>query len=150
MSNIPTLEFTLKFINGLKEYNISYNDIINGVWKYCGGDSKHHKKYFELQTFYKSDKHPPSVCMCICGHKIIENCYITDETNILVLGNCCIKRFIPKSGRTCDKCGESHRNRIINRCNTCRKKTFYKKCNTCERMHNDKYTSCYSCNYKNK
>ena len=66
----------------LKDYNLTYNDIIKGGWKYCCGDSKHHKKYFELQTFYKCDKPPASVGICVCGHKIIENCYITDETNI--------------------------------------------------------------------
>jgi hypothetical protein len=36
------------------------------------------------------------------------------------LGNSCIKRFIKKSGRTCETCGEPHKNRKVNMCNKCR------------------------------
>jgi hypothetical protein len=57
---------------------------------------------------------------CICGHFIQENCYITDGENILIWGNCCINRFIEKSGRTCSNCNQSHRNRKNNLCNKCR------------------------------
>lgn len=148
MSKKPTLSLTKKFIEGLKEYNLTYNDIVNNGWMYCGGDTGSHKNYFFLQNFYKGNKHPDTTNKCICKHKIIENCYITNGERLLVLGNCCIKRFIPKSGRTCDKCGESHRNRTINRCNTCREKTFYKKCDKCHRTHSDKYLLCYTCTFK--
>ena len=84
------------------------------------------KNYFFLQNFYKGDTFPATTNKCICEHKIIGNCYITNGERLLVLGNCCIKKFVPDSGRTCDKCGNKHKNRKINRCNTCREKTFFK------------------------
>ena len=148
MSKKPTLALTKKFIEGLKKYNLTYNDIVNSGWKYCGGDTGPHKNYFFLQNFYKGDTFPATTNKCICEHKIKENCYITNGERLLVLGNCCIKKFVPDSGRTCDKCGNKHKNRKINRCNTCREKTFYKKCDKCHRTHSDKYILCYTCTLK--
>ena len=82
---------------------------------------------------------------CICQHSIKENCYITnkDNTCILVLGNCCIKHFLPegKSRRTCEDCGNIHRNRVVNRCNNCR----YQKCDDCNRFNYNGYKICYYC-----
>ena len=67
---------------------------------------------------------------CICTHKIHENCYIqnilTDHN--LILGNTCIKRWMPKVWKAysdarknhCERCGEIHRNRKDNLCSSCR------------------------------
>jgi len=78
---------------------------------------------------------------CVCGHHIAENCYITDGERILILGICCIKKFIPKNTRTCEKCEEPHKNRIVNRCNNCRIGV----CDNCSKNCNESYKKCYNC-----
>jgi hypothetical protein len=88
-------------------------------YKYCGGNQGRHLKYFKL-SFQNQKSLPEYDNKCICGHFIQENCYITDGENILIWGNCCINRFIEKSGRTCSNCNQSHRNRKNNLCNKCR------------------------------
>ena len=113
-----------KFIKGLEEYGLSYDDIKNSGWKYCGGNvKKEHKKYFALCFPSMSLSDIPHEDHCVCGHHIVENCFITDstETQILVLGNCCIKKFVPMCTRTCEICKSPHRNRKDNKCTTCRK-----------------------------
>jgi hypothetical protein len=110
------------FIKGLKNYNISYDDIRANKWKYCGGDTGRHANYFRqcfpLDVYTLDINHEDH---CICGHYIVENCFITnDEDEILVLGNCCIKKFIPRCTRTCELCKIPHKNRKDNKCNTCR------------------------------
>ena len=94
-SKIPSIELTKKFIKGLKNYGLTYDEIKNSNWKYCGGNTGRHLKYFKLCC--KNDDLPDKVDECVCGHHINENCYITDGERILVLGNCCIKKFIPKN-----------------------------------------------------
>lgn len=127
-----------QFINGLKKYNVSPDELKN--WKYCGGDKGRHKRYFRL--CFKDRKIPSKKELCICGHAINENCYIVDKNlNILVLGNCCIKRFIKKSSRTCEKCETPHKNRVVNRCNKCRKGI----CDYCDKRCNPSYKQCFKC-----
>jgi hypothetical protein len=132
---------TDKFIKGLKEYNLSYEQIQK--WKYCGGNQDRHLNYFRICC--PGEDLPERVDYCVCGHKIIENCYITSENGdlLLVLGNCCIKKFIPKSSRTCEKCGDPHKNRTVNRCNDCR----YGICDICNKICNKKYKKCYHCKF---
>ena len=36
-----------KFIEGLKQYNLTYEEV-NNNWKYCGGDHDQHLSYFHL------------------------------------------------------------------------------------------------------
>lgn len=138
-SKPPTLELTNKFITGLKNYGLTYDDIKNSNWKYCGGSTGRHLNYFKL-VFSNYDL-PEHTNECVCGHKIIENCYIRDGEQILVLGNCCIKKFIPKSSRTCEKCETPHKNRVVNRCNNCRKGI----CDKCDKKCNKSYKTCYNC-----
>lgn len=97
-------------------------------WIYYGGDSGSHLKYLKLKDaalihddkciFQKEHK-----CM-VCNANIGENCYISNPQNddLLVIGNCCIKRFIDKDnqGRTCRHCGDPHRNRTDDLCTPCR------------------------------
>ena len=78
---------------------------------------------------------------CVCGQVIKRNCYITNMKRIVIVGNCCIKGFLEKSGRTCEICGASHRNRIVNKCNDCKNK-----CEKCKkRKDNNGYKLCYWC-----
>lgn len=134
-------ELTEKFIQGLKDYNLSYDEIVKKGWKYCGGDSGRHFNYFKL--FWGDDDLPTHNEYCVCGHAIKYNCYITDGEEILVLGNCCIKKFIPNSCRLCEKCGEPHKNRVVNRCYICRIGI----CDKCGKNCNPKYKKCYNCNF---
>lgn len=107
-----------KINKGLAEYNMSFSDISAGNFKYCGGNQNNHLNYFKLM--FPNMNLPPQKDYCICGHKIIENCYITDGITFVTMGNCCIKKFVPKNTRTCDICDAKHTNRIVNRCNNCR------------------------------
>jgi hypothetical protein len=132
-----------RFMKGLREHNITNKEIEDGEWKYCGGDQGSHLNYFKLsvQKNKKDTEMPLHVDKCICGHHIEENCFITNGDRIIVLGNCCIKRFVPKSTRTCSECGEPHRNRVVDRCNECRIGI----CDGCGRDIDIKYKKCYRC-----
>lgn len=129
-------------IKGLKQYNLTIDDIKN--WRYCGGDRGRHLKYFEIAC--PNSDFPPHQDYCICGHAIVENCYITNGSTILVLGNCCIKKFITKSGRTCEFCDKPHLNRVVNRCNKCRSG----RCDKCGKYCNPRYKICYTCKFGKK
>ena len=111
-------------------------------WKYCGGNRGRHLNYFNLCC--KDYELPELVNKCVCGHTIEENFYITNGTQILVLGNGCIQKFITKSSRTCEDCGRPHKNREVNKCNKCRKGI----CENCHEECNYKYTKCYDCVFK--
>jgi hypothetical protein len=140
-SKTASVELTKKFIKGLQNYNLSYEDIKKNNWTYCGGDRGRHLEYYKL--FFKHDDTPDHTGTCVCGHGIEENCYITDRKEILILGNCCIKKFMPKgkSGRTCEDCGEPHRNIKINKCNDCKIGICY----DCGKSCDERYNRCYNC-----
>lgn len=126
-----------KFIKGLKRFNLTQEELID--WKYCSGNKGRHLNYFNLSC--PDDDVPELTGKCVCGHTIKENCYITNGEEILVLGNCCIKRFIPKCSRTCETCGDPHKNRIVNRCNKCRAGV----CDKCGISCSESYNTCYRC-----
>ena len=111
-----------RFEKGLKTVNLTADDI--SKFKYCGGNMGRHRSYWELVN--GKDPLPEHATKCICGQEIKENCYISgiigDEEIIVIMGNNCIKRFVPKCSRTCKKCGEIHKNRKDNLCNKCRRK----------------------------
>ena len=132
------------FLRGLREYNMTLEDIEKSDWKYCGGNRGHHLNYW--RTCHGNMSLPPHETHCVCNHKITENCYITDGKDILVLGMCCIKKFIPKSTRTCEKCGKPHKNRVVNRCNECRLGV----CDGCGIEIEEWYNKCLTCKYKSK
>lgn len=135
-SNIHT-----RFIKGLAFHNLTYEDIRK--WSYCGGDTGRHLNYFNLVFKIKVAPSHDHESNCVCGQEIQENCYIIDptKTRILVSGNCCIRQFIPKSGRTCSICSDPHKNRIVNRCNKCR----VGRCDGCDKKCNSSYKKCYRC-----
>lgn len=136
-----TPEHFLKRVeNELSEYGMTLKDLEG--WRYCGGTNGPHLKYWKIQ--FKDMPLPDRVNKCLCRHPIVENCYITDGKEILVLGNCCIKRFVPKCTRTCERCGEPHKNRVVNRCNDCRVGV----CDGCGKEIDETYKKCYKCNKK--
>jgi hypothetical protein len=124
------LEFR-RFINGIENHNLSIKTIEESGFYYAGGriymrddgiiTNERHAKYWDLR--YGNKERPEYKDECICGKYIQNNCYITDDDNLfLIIGNCCIKKFIPKDkqGRTCGICKSPHRNRKDNFCNNCR------------------------------
>lgn len=104
-------------------------------YKYYGGRDnndcgKQHLTYWE-QCHLPNEVFPPIENECLCEHWINENCFIKyiganpeGLNKILVIGNCCIKKYLPKElqGKTCNRCGLPHRNRKDNFCKECRKK----------------------------
>lgn len=111
-------------------------------WEYAGGNKGRHNNYFKIKFEYPTLP-PPEENKCMCGHSIVEQCYIyNNETEELkVLGNCCIRKFIPKSGRTCEDCGDPHKNRKWNKCKDCVKYI----CFDCGTDCNSNYKYCYDC-----
>jgi len=128
------------FINGLAEMGYDYLDV-KANWKYYGGNRGSHLNYYHTVT---NDPLPEKHTRCVCNHAIMENCYICDPTEetIIIIGNCCIKKFIDKRGRTCANCGSSHRNIKDNFCGPCRK---LNKCSICKTLHSNKDTLCNIC-----
>ena len=124
------MDISKRFENGLKKkYNLNIEDLNN--FYYIGGEIGIHNKYYKLFTnnsplLTHTDK-------CICGHKIKNNCYISNGNIILIIGESCINKFLPnKKKRICSECLCPHRNRLsTNKCNICKLKSkfingFYK------------------------
>jgi hypothetical protein len=144
-----SLSLTQKFLTGLKrKYNLTIDDIIKQDYRYAGGtpdeNNPSHYNYWKMLVNDKPYlKMPDYMGSCVCDHDIKNNCFIINKDDkLLVLGNCCIKKFIPNSGRTCGKCGEPHRNIKFNLCNECKQyackicgkdkeKEYYKSCRKC-------------------
>ena len=101
---------------------------------YAGGSRPGRHYNYWITQGHPDDAMPPYVTECACGHPIEENCFIRHKpTNkFIVLGNCCIKRYIPASGRTCERCEKPHQNRKDNLCNSCRMR---RKCCTCNKEY---------------
>jgi hypothetical protein len=117
------IELKKRFINGLKDYDLSYEDIVKSGWNYCGGDWSSHRNYWRLR-FPDEKGFLPHANECVCGHDILHNGYICNkaETDFLVLGSCCITKFMPNgSSRTCENCGDKHKRRKVNYCFGCEK-----------------------------
>jgi len=112
-------DYTSRFYDYLQS---TIGDINVDNYCYAGGTNDRHYNYLISQGLTLDDM-PSLSDHCACGHAIIHNCFIRHKPtgNFVVLGNCCIKRFIPDSGRTCETCGEPHRNRKNNVCNACRR-----------------------------
>lgn len=136
-----------RFIEGLRlKYNLSY-EYVKENFIYCGGDTGRHLNYFKIFFKEKLNKtpkwFPKKSNNCVCGHYIQENCLIVDKnTNVIInVGNCCIKRFIPKNTRTCEICNNPHNNRIVNRCNDCRIGI----CDKCDKPCKEEFKLCFNC-----
>ena len=125
-------------INNLEYYGITFDEF-KANFKYAGGDTDRHNRYFIL--CYKEGDRPDYCNYCLCDHYIKENCYITDGKQFIVLGNCCIKRFLPKCTRTCEDCGKPHRNRTVNKCSECK----FGKCENCGKKCTKGNSKCKEC-----
>lgn len=134
------LELSRKFLEGLWEkYKMTRQDLIEGGYNYCGGDkddkeqSIFYRTYFEER--FEGRKALKEVSRCVCGHAIYYNCYICngddDYDSILILGSCCVRKFIPNGMKQIHKCknifpwgevcGDIHRRRVKKICEPCEK-----------------------------
>lgn len=119
-----TVELSVRFINGLKNYDLTKEEIES--WYYCGGShpdqDKNKKLNAQFHRHFPEQEVPSSEDFCICGHPIKENAFITDGEKLLVLGNCCVRRFL-KNGtkRVCTECQSPWKGQSLI-CKSCRKK----------------------------
>ena len=78
------------------------------------------------RRFPNGEEVPPDyVEECVCKVPIVHNCWIYRPTtaDMVVVGNCCFKRFTDAEARLqrCRLCGQQHRNRKEGLCNACGK-----------------------------
>lgn len=136
-----------RFINGLKKYDLTIEEIRNSDWIYGGGNKRWHDNYFKLKFDNNEKIRPKDETNCICGHKIEENCYLYNKKTkmFLVIGNHCIKKFELDSRRRCKYCNEPHANIKNDICNDCR----LLRCPKCkEKKNNMRFKYCYDCYIK--
>lgn len=131
--NYPKL--SKAFIEGLKtKHNLTYDEV--KTWIFCGGHADTsrcaqtpseftaYENYFRL--CFPNKPFPAIVTTCVCDQTLMHNCYIRKNVNspieeILIIGSCCIKKFIDSGKvRKCEKCESEHNNRSDNLCNACR------------------------------
>jgi hypothetical protein len=86
-----------------------------------------------MNYFYKcfpGRRFPNHTDQCLCGHYIMENCYITTRDlnydNIQIIGNYCYSRYVTNLQTNCLLCNNKHDNGIAREkgiCNSCTTKT---------------------------
>jgi len=137
------MSLTERFINGLKNYNLTKEEIKD--WTFAGDDNK---GFSYFKTLFPDKDLPEHKEKCVCSVNIKRNSFITNGTDLLVLGACCVKKFtLTGTKRTCRLCKEPHKNRSNNLCNGCRVK--FNSCDVCDKIIKQPYKSCYKC-FKNK
>ena len=104
----------------LEEMSVESPIPFKDQWKYIGGDSGRHRKKFK--TIFGRTPDIAQLDECICSHKIVENCYLENKLSgkQIVVGNCCINRYIEDTSKKCEECGDEHRNTKDNYCSDCR------------------------------
>jgi hypothetical protein len=111
-----------KFLNGLKQYQMEFEDIKD--WIYCGGNQGSYYEYFKICY---PDTVAPYDENCICGNSITVNCYIRENVDspindVLIVGSCCIRKFLPNGfTRFCENCNCEHKRIKHNICFECEK-----------------------------
>lgn len=126
-------QLSKRFIHGLSEYGLTAEEVRDKWWN-CGhqyapsADNSTIKNAMGLRYFYewfdKTRHDPPEHAdNCICGESIMHNFWITNGTEVLIIGSECINKFCYRSGKSCSICKEPHLNRLDNICNTCRAST---------------------------
>lgn len=146
------MDLTVRFIKGLKKYDLSADEIVG--WEYCGGfggeeDSAHLKHFKLYMKQHPEFKIPEQKYSCICGHYIKENCYITKGGRVLVLGNCCVKRFTENGIHlNCAKCGIVLKRAVNDAlCVDCKKMRI---CSKCGKTYKGTSMTCVECRRRKK
>jgi len=126
---------------GLNEMGLSTTELMKN-FVYVGGNyGDGLKRWVRL---YGNEQTPEPLDECVCGHHILDNRYLINaDGEIVVLGNCCIKRFLPKDFKLikCRDCGAGHKNRKVEYCNQCR----FNHCENCNKDKIGKYLLCSEC-----
>lgn len=139
---VNILKLIPKHMDRLKKYiNSPFHQ-----WEYAGGaapmgeedNETYHNNYFNLKFDGKREE-PKNKQFCGCGHAIVNNCYIYNPITdaLKTLGNCCVKKFIPSSTRTCSECKNEHRNTAYDLCNGCKTKRRSCPCGGILRKHTE-------------
>jgi hypothetical protein len=104
-----------KVENGLTEYNLTFRDLNNYVR--CGRSPAFCKPDKVFVDRFGDVKPPEHRSVCLCGHLIMEQCYLCPENSkdvndIIVVGNHCIDTWGFKRAKwgkgkkvECDVCG---------------------------------------------
>jgi hypothetical protein len=117
------LELSLRFVNGLRQYDLTKEEIKS--WRYVGGGHlddavKNEVLNEKFRKQFPKAPVPPLTEHCVCGHRIKENAFITDGKQILTLGNCCVRRFCETgTKKTCGLCGNPWKGKTL-LCRECR------------------------------
>jgi hypothetical protein len=113
-------------------------DVACSEWVVAGGDSGRSENLlmsqgkftwgYYVKHFSHKFKAPPKSDRCMCGHHIEQNCYIFNvkTKEYAIVGNCCVKKFMDKSGKSCELCLREHRRRKENLCLLCAKYKDYR------------------------
>jgi hypothetical protein len=138
-----------KFLRGLEERKITIEEF--NKYKYAGGNRGSHRNYFKICGLLENI--PAKTDKCICTHYIEEQCYLANDAGkSLIIGNCCIKYFVPEEnqGRHCAKCNIKHRNRKDNYCKKCRELCKNKECFNIKKSYNIECDNCLNIKSKEK
>ena len=106
-------------INMLSDHNYKEDDYKDFI---CIGSSKTHTN---IPLCWKSKVMiPPITNRCVCTKKIDENCWIMnkDTSEVLAVGNHCVKRFLKKENwklKRCMGCGDPSLKRKSDFCDKC-------------------------------
>ena len=83
--------------NGLKEYNLTFEEL--NTYVRCGRTKPYESKPDKVFVDKFGDVKPPElVSACLCGHFIMEQCYLCPKDSksvddIIIVGNKCIDRW---------------------------------------------------------
>lgn len=85
--------------------------------------TNHWEDFIGLKEIYKKRPETPK---CICGHDVKENCWLMHHVNkdiAPVIGNCCIKNFLPELKiKKCEICETPHKRIKFDICFECEAK----------------------------
>jgi len=153
------------FEKGLSMYGLSLEDIKS--WEYCGGnENSPSESYFnDFVKKFGHMAHPECQYNCVCGHKIVTNCYITNkdftpinkmkkiqyqnkQIPILIVGSCCVKQFMEGTKLKCSRCTKTiqRRNKCSKALCTSCKNERQMEINELERKKKSEYKQCMDCN----
>lgn len=132
MDTTINMELSKRFANALKEYGLTVEEVREKWWN-CGyrydlGASNCYAPIDNVPgenrfySWFSRTEHelPEQVQKCICGETIKHNYWITDGTEVLIIGSDCIQKFVRRCGKVCINCKQIHKNRKDNRCTPCR------------------------------
>tara|TARA_R110001606_G_scaffold378844_1_gene538660 strand:+ start:81 stop:650 length:570 start_codon:yes stop_codon:yes gene_type:complete len=112
------------YIGGSGYYSNDHTDINNEIGFESTPQSNYYTRHWEdwigLDEIYGKR---PDTNKCICGHDIHENCWLMNTINrdiAPVIGNCCIKNFLPELKiRKCNLCNKPHKRIVYDICFEC-------------------------------